>query len=69
MAIKTNEIYSSLWASCDKLRGGMDASQYKSEIICSPICCPEMKKALSASGADGTRAGCAKTDVSPTQIF
>ena len=29
----------------------------------------EMKKALSASGADGTRAGCAKTDVSPTQIF
>ena len=29
MAIKKNEIYSSLWASCDKLRGGMDASQYK----------------------------------------
>ena len=28
MAIKKNEIYSSLWASCDKLRGGMDASQY-----------------------------------------
>ena len=25
MAIKKNEIYSSLWASCDKLRGGMDA--------------------------------------------
>lgn len=29
MAIKKNELYSSLWASCDKLRGGMDASQYK----------------------------------------
>ena len=27
MAIKKNELYSSLWASCDKLRGGMDASQ------------------------------------------
>ena len=37
--------------------------------IYDPICCPEMKKALSASGADGTRAGCAKTDASPTQIF
>ncbi|WP_253486339.1 hypothetical protein [Halomonas sp. XH26] len=29
MAIKKNELYSSLWASCDELRGGMDASQYK----------------------------------------
>jgi len=25
MAIKKNELYSSLWESCDKLRGGMDA--------------------------------------------
>ena len=33
MAIKKNEIYSSLWASCDKLRGGMDASQYKAAVI------------------------------------
>lgn len=33
MAIKKNEIYSSLWASCDKLRGGMDASQYKDYIL------------------------------------
>lgn len=24
MAIKKNELYSSLWASCDELRGGMD---------------------------------------------
>lgn len=28
MAVKKNELYSSLWASCDELRGGMDASQY-----------------------------------------
>ena len=33
MAIKNNEIYSSLWASCDKLRGGTDASQYKDYIL------------------------------------
>src|ERR1017187_9093954 len=29
MALKKSELYSSLWASCDELRGGMDASQYK----------------------------------------
>ena len=29
MAIKKSELYGSLWASCDELRGGMDASQYK----------------------------------------
>ena len=29
MAVKKSELYSSLWASCDELRGGMDASQYK----------------------------------------
>ena len=29
MAVKKTELYSSLWASCDALRGGMDASQYK----------------------------------------
>jgi type I restriction enzyme M protein len=29
MAIKKSELYRSLWASCDELRGGMDASQYK----------------------------------------
>ena len=27
MAVKKTELYSSLWASCDALRGGMDASQ------------------------------------------
>lgn len=29
MAIKKSQLYSSLWQSCDELRGGMDASQYK----------------------------------------
>ncbi len=29
MAIKKGELYKSLWESCDKLRGGMDASLYK----------------------------------------
>ena len=33
MAVKKNEIYSSLYASCDKLRGGMDPSQYKNYIL------------------------------------
>ncbi|MBM4226041.1 MAG: SAM-dependent DNA methyltransferase, partial [Gammaproteobacteria bacterium] len=28
MAVKKSELYSTLWKSCDKLRGGMDASQY-----------------------------------------
>ncbi|WP_197706467.1 type I restriction-modification system subunit M N-terminal domain-containing protein [Pseudodesulfovibrio profundus] len=29
MTLKKSELYSSLWQSCDELRGGMDASQYK----------------------------------------
>src|SRR6056297_1374691 len=33
MAIKKSELYSSLWASCDNLRGGMDASQYKDYVL------------------------------------
>lgn len=33
MAIKKSELYSSLWKSCDELRGGMDASQYKDYIL------------------------------------
>ena len=33
MAIKKSEIYSSLWKSCDELRGGMDASQYKDYVL------------------------------------
>jgi len=33
MAIKKSELYSSIWASCDELRGGMDASQYKDYVL------------------------------------
>ena len=33
MAIKKSELYSSLWSSCDVLRGGMDASQYKDYVL------------------------------------
>lgn len=33
MAVKKTELYSSLWASCDELRGGMDSSQYKDYIL------------------------------------
>ncbi len=32
-AVKKSELYSSLWASCDELRGGMDASQYKDYVL------------------------------------
>lgn len=34
MALKKSELYSSLWSSCDELRGGMDASQYKDCCLC-----------------------------------
>ncbi len=33
MALKKSDLYSSLWASCDELRGGMDASQYKDYVL------------------------------------
>jgi type I restriction enzyme M protein len=33
MAIKKSDLYSSLWASCDELCGGMDASQYKDCVL------------------------------------
>jgi type I restriction enzyme M protein len=33
VALKKSELYSSLWASCDELRGGMDASQYKDYVL------------------------------------
>jgi type I restriction enzyme M protein len=29
MVVKKSELYSSIWSSCDELRGGRDASQYK----------------------------------------
>lgn len=33
MALKKSDLYASLWDSCDKLRGGMDASQYKDYVL------------------------------------
>src|SRR5579859_6543679 len=33
MALKKSELYSSIWSSCDALRGGMDASQYKDYVL------------------------------------
>ena len=33
MALKKSELYASLWKSCDELRGGMDASQYKDYVL------------------------------------
>jgi type I restriction enzyme M protein len=33
MALKKSDLYSSIWASCDALRGGMDASQYKDYVL------------------------------------
>ncbi len=33
MALKKSQLYNSLWQSCDELRGGMDASQYKDYIL------------------------------------
>ncbi len=33
MPVKKSELYGSLWKSCDELRGGMDASQYKDYVL------------------------------------
>src|SRR5262245_11978469 len=33
MALKKSDLYSSIWASCNALRGGMDASQYKDYVL------------------------------------
>ena len=33
VAVKKSELYPSLWQSCDELRGGMDASQYKDYVL------------------------------------
>lgn len=33
MAIKKSDLYSSIWASRDELRGGMDASQYMDYVL------------------------------------
>jgi type I restriction enzyme M protein len=33
MAFRKSELYGSLWKSCDEVRGGMDASQYKDYVL------------------------------------
>jgi len=33
MAIKKSDLYSTLWASCDELRGGMEPSEYKDYVL------------------------------------
>jgi type I restriction enzyme M protein len=33
MPLKKSDLYSSIWASCDQLRGGMDAGQYKDYVL------------------------------------
>jgi len=33
VALKKSDLYASIWASCDELRGGMDASQYKALVV------------------------------------
>lgn len=33
MAVRKSDLYSSLWASCDELRGGMDSTQYKDYVL------------------------------------
>ncbi len=33
VAIKKSDLYNKLWKSCDELRGGMDASQYKDYVL------------------------------------
>jgi type I restriction enzyme M protein len=33
MAMKKSQLYSSIWQSCDEMRGGMDASQYKDYVL------------------------------------
>ena len=33
MALRKSHLYASLWQSCDQLRGGMDASQYKDYVL------------------------------------
>ena len=33
MALRKSQLHASLWQSCDQLRGGMDASQYKDYVL------------------------------------
>ena len=48
MAIKKSDLYSSLWRSCDELRGGMDASQYSAH---DPLRGDFTRRSVSGDGA------------------
>jgi type I restriction-modification system DNA methylase subunit len=41
MALNKSALYSSLWASCDQLRGGMDTSQYQDSVLWWPCWRPK----------------------------
>ena len=51
MALKKSQLYSSLWQSCDELRGGMDASQYKDYVLTLLFMKYVSDKAASADGS------------------
>jgi type I restriction enzyme M protein len=51
MALKKSQLYSSLWQSCDELRGGMDASQYKDYVLTLLFMKYVSDKAASAEGS------------------
>jgi type I restriction enzyme M protein len=51
MALKKSQLYSSLWQSCDELRGGMDASQYKDYVLTLLFMKYVSDKAASARGS------------------
>ena len=44
MALKKSQLYSSLWQSCDELRGGMDASQYKDYVLTRRCCMIQLRR-------------------------
>jgi type I restriction enzyme M protein len=51
MPLKKSQLYSSLWQSCDELRGGMDASQYKDYVLTLLFMKYVSDKASSAKGS------------------
>jgi type I restriction enzyme M protein len=51
MALKKSQLYSFLWQSCDELRGGMDASQYKDYVLTLLFMKYVSDKAASAKGS------------------
>jgi len=65
MALKKSQLYSSLWQSCDELRGGMDASQYKDYVLTLLFMKYVSDKAASARGSlsDGRQVTCSSDRV------